>query len=242
MNTVFVISLGFSALIVSVTGAFFSISGLMKLFSGAPVAVMIMASALELAKVMAATFLHRNWGKMHVIMRVYLSCAVGILMTITSLGIFGYLSFAYQNTSRELKNTMTQIKFLEGEENKLQIEKDRLQKTIDEIPLSRVTRRLDLQKDLEPAFRDLNRQSLEVQLKLRNENLKKLSYQAEIGPVIFVAEFMNLPTENVATWLIVLFVIVFDPLAVCMVLATSFAANQGREPEAAPVLEKRPAA
>lgn len=204
-------------------------------------AVMVMASALELAKLVSATFLHRNWSRMHWVMKVYLSAAVGILMTITSLGIFGYLSYAYQNTSRELKNTMTQIQFLEGEERKLQIEKERLQKSIDEIPASRVTRRLDLQKELEPAFQNLNRQGLEVQMKLRAENLKKLSYNMEIGPVIFVAEFMGAPSDNVATWLIVLFVIVFDPMAVCLVLATSFAIKQEESP-AAPLIEKRPAA
>lgn len=236
MNKFYIGFLGLSAALVSITGAFFSISGLSKLFSGAPLAVMIMAGALELAKLVSASFLHRNWKAMHVIMRSYLSFAVGILMCITSLGIFGYLSFAYQNTSAELKNTLVRIDSLLSEQKKIQSETERLQKTVDEIPDNRITRKMDTQKELEPRFQALQKQDLEVQIKLRQENLKKLSYQMEIGPVIFVAELFNAKTDSVATWLIVLFVIVFDPLAVCMVLATSFAIKEyERKNAAAPV-------
>jgi len=243
MNSAYIIFLGISAAIVSITGAYFSISGLMKLFSGAPMAVLVMGSALEMAKMVSASFLHRNWSNMHFVMKLYLSFAVIILMLITSMGIFGYLSFAFQNTSLELKNTMTRIDFLESEGRKVQQEIDRLQKTVDEVPANRVTRRLDLQKELEPNFQALQKQAIEVQMKLRSENLKKLSYQMEIGPIIFVAEMFNAKTDKVATWLIILFVIVFDPLAVCLVLATSFAIKQNESRMTAPqVLEKRSAA
>lgn len=240
MNKAYIAFLGFSAAVVSVTGAFFSISGLAKLFSGAPIAVMVMAGALELAKLVSASFLHRNWTQMHFIMKFYLSLAVGILMAITSMGIFGYLSFAYQHTSMELKNTMVQIDFLESQERKVKSEVDRLQKNLDEIPVNRVTRRLEAQKEMEPSFQALQRQSIEVQMKLKTENLKKLGFQMEIGPVIYVAELFGAKTDNVATYLIILFVFVFDPLAVCLVLATSFAIKQ-RENEsimAPPAIQK----
>src|SRR6185437_2725205 len=105
MNKAYIILLGFTAGVVSVVGAAFSISGLAKLFSGAPIAVMIMAGALEFAKMVSASFLHQNWKNLHPIMRFYMSGAVGVLMSITSLGIFGYLSFAYQSTSKQLKDT-----------------------------------------------------------------------------------------------------------------------------------------
>jgi preprotein translocase subunit SecF len=242
MNVAYIICLGFSALVVSVTGAYFSVSGLMKLFSGAPMAVLVMGTALELAKMVSASFLHRNWTSMHFIMKFYMSAAVGILMLITSMGIFGYLSFAFQSTSAELKNTMTRIEYIESEGKKVQSELDRLQKTIDEVPENRVSRRLDLQKELEPRFQALQRQSIEVQMKMRTESLKKLSYQMEIGPIIFVAEMFGANTDKVATWLIILFVIVFDPLAVCLVLATSFAIKQRERGQAAAPLTVKTAA
>lgn len=184
---------------------------------------MIMAGALEFAKMVSASFLHSNWDRLHFIMRVYLCMAVGILMSITSLGIFGYLSYAYQHTSSELKNTNIKLEFMNSEDRKVQEEIARLQGEVDQIPASRVTKRLEVQREIDPRLDQLKRQSLEIQMKMREENLKKLSYQIEIGPVVYVAQMLNKEMDQVATWLIILFVFVFDPLAVCLVLATSFA-------------------
>lgn len=223
MNRAYIILLGFTAGTVSLVGATFSITGLAKLFAGAPLAVMIMAGALEFAKLVAASFLHSNWKKLHPILRFYLSCAVGILMTITSLGIFGYLSYAYQHTSSELKNTLVKLEYMNTEDRKVQEEIQRLQKEVDQIPANRITKRIETQKELEPRFDALKRQSIELQMKMREENLKKLSFQIEIGPVVYVAQMFNKSMDDVATYLILVFVFVFDPLAVSLVLATSFA-------------------
>ncbi|MGZ3722435.1 MAG: hypothetical protein ACXVA9_05865 [Bdellovibrionales bacterium] len=244
MNRAYIFLLGFTAATVSLVGATFSISGLAKLFSGAPIAVMIMAGALEFAKLVAASFLHGNWKKLHPIMRVYLSFAVGVLMSITSLGIFGYLSYAYQHTSSELKNTLIKLDYMNGEDRKVQEELTRLQAEVDQIPASRVSKRIEIQKELEPRFDALKRQSIELQMKMRDENMKKLSFQIEIGPVVYVAQLFNKNMDDVATWLIILFVFVFDPLAVSLVLATSFAIKNEEKlfaPEAAS-LPVRPAA
>ncbi len=229
MNTAFIFVLGLSAVIISLVGATFSIMGLTKLFSGAPLAVGIMAAALELAKMTSASFLHRNWLRMNIIMKVYLSFAVAVLMCITSMGIFGYLSYAYQHTSKELKDTLVRIDYLQSEERKVRAEKERIQAEIDSIPENRVTRRLETQKELEPRLQALEKQSIEVTMKMRNEELKKLSYQTEIGPVIYVAELFGANSDKVATWLIITFVIVFDPLAVCLILATTWAITHREE-------------
>lgn len=223
MNTAFIIVLGISAGSISLVGATFSIMGLTKLFAGAPFAVGIMAGVLELAKMVSASFLHRNWLNMNIIMKLYLSIAVAILMGITSMGIFGYLSYAYQKTSKELKDTMIRIDYLHSEDRKVRAEKERIQAELDSIPENRVTRKLEAQKEMEPRLQQLEKQSIEVTMKLRNEDLKKLSFQTEIGPVIYVAELLGANTDKVATWLILTFVFVFDPLAVCLVLATTWA-------------------
>jgi hypothetical protein len=233
MSSLFIFVLGGSAAIISVTGACFSIAGLTKLFAGAPIAVGIMATALELCKMISASFLHNNWAKLHVIMKVYMTVAVGVLMCITSMGIFGYLSYAYQHTAAELKNTLVRIEYLESEQRKLQNEMDRVQKSIDEIPVSRISKRIEIQKELEPHQQEVQKQMIEVQMNLRNENLKKLSFSMEIGPVVYVAELLRADMDHVATYLILLFVFVFDPLAVCMVLATSLAFQMRREEAAA---------
>ena len=223
MNTGFIFVLGISAAIISLVGATFSIMGLTKLFSGAPLAVGIMAAALELAKMVSASFLHRNWLRMNILMKAYLSFAVVVLMLITSMGIFGYLSYAYQRTSKELKDTLVRIDYLQSEDRKVRAEKERIQAEIDMIPENRITRKLETQKELEPRLQQLEKHSIEITMKLRNEELKKLSFQTEIGPVIYVAELFGANSDKVATWLIITFVIVFDPLAVCLILATTWA-------------------
>lgn len=229
MNGIFIFVLGSSAALISITGACFSIAGLTKLFAGAPIAVGIMAGALEFTKMMAASFLHRNWRQLHFIMKIYMTMAVGILMCVTSMGIFGYLSYAYQHTSAELKNTNVKLEYLQSEQRKVQEETDRVQKSIDEIPASRITKRIETQKELEPHLQQLQKQSIDIEMQLRNENLKKLSFQMEIGPIVYVAELLRADTDHIASYLIILFVFVFDPLAVCMVLATSFAIRQKEE-------------
>jgi hypothetical protein len=234
MNKAFILVLGISAALISLTGATFSIMGLTKLFSGAPIAVGVMAGALELAKMVSASFLHRNWRALNIIMKVYLCMAVGILMCITSMGIFGYLSWAYQHTSAELKNTAVKMDFLDSEERKVQGEIDRLQRELDQIPANRITKKIETQKELEPRFQQLQKQVLQVQMNKRTEKLKMLAYQTEIGPVIYVAELFKANTDSVATWLILLFVIVFDPMAVCLVLATTFAITHQDDLLAAP--------
>ncbi len=241
MNKAFVIVLGLSALIISVVGATFSIMGLTKLFSGAAIAVGIMAGALELAKMVSASFLHSNWKNLNIIMKAYLSFAVVVLMCITSMGIFGYLSWAFQNTSKELKETNIRIDYLQSEAKKIQGEQERIQKELDNIPANRVTKRLELQKEFEPLIQQLVKQSTENQMKMQRETLKRNSFQTEIGPVIYVAELVGANTDKVATYLIILFVIVFDPLAVCLVLATSFAwknADQLGAPPIAPTAKR----
>lgn len=240
MNALFILVLGISAAVISITGAAFSIAGLTKLFAGAPLAVGIMAGALEFCKMMAASFLHRNWRQLHFIMKIYMTLAVAVLMCITSMGIFGYLSFAYQRTASELKNTLVRIDYLESQQRKLQSETERVQKALDEIPASRITKKMEAQKEAEPHLQELQKQTIDIQMQLRNENLKKLSFQMEIGPVVYVSELFNAKTDQVATYLILLFVFVFDPLAVCMVLATSFAMNL-REEEARKLKRAPPA-
>ena len=85
---------GLSAIIIAGCAAYFSVTGLGVLFSGASIAVMVMASSLEFAKLVAATYLKQRWDSIKGFNKWYLTIAVGILMLITSAGIFGYLSLS----------------------------------------------------------------------------------------------------------------------------------------------------
>jgi hypothetical protein len=100
---------GVSALIVAGCAAYFSVTGLGILFSGASVAVMIMASSLELAKLVTATYLKQKWDEIKGVIKWYLTASVIVLMLITSAGIFGYLSNAFQAQSLQLQQVDREI-------------------------------------------------------------------------------------------------------------------------------------
>ncbi|MDB4549315.1 hypothetical protein N9Z86_00170 [bacterium] len=104
--------IGFSALSVSASAAFYSVSGLSKLFAGAQFEVIIMAGSLEVAKLVTASLLYQYWGSINKILRTYLTVATIVLVLITSMGIYGFLSAAYQDTYRQLTIKENQTSFL----------------------------------------------------------------------------------------------------------------------------------
>jgi hypothetical protein len=101
--------LGTSALFIAMCAAFFSVYGISILFSGAFISTVIMASSLEIGKLVGVTFLYRYWEKIKTYLKTYLVLAVLILMVITSLGVFGYLSMAYQKSSLEYAAVQNKI-------------------------------------------------------------------------------------------------------------------------------------
>ena len=103
-----------SALSVSASAAFYSVSGLSKLFAGATFEVIIMAGSLEVAKLVIASLLYQYWDTINKILRTYLSIACVILVLITSMGIYGFLSAAYQETYQKLIVNENRIEFLEN--------------------------------------------------------------------------------------------------------------------------------
>jgi hypothetical protein len=102
-----------AALSISVSAAFYSVTGLSKLFAGASIEVIIMASSLEFAKLVIASLLYQYWDKLNKLLKVYLSIACVVLILITSAGIYGFLSSAYQQTATLEGNISSQIELLE---------------------------------------------------------------------------------------------------------------------------------
>tara|TARA_B100001939_G_scaffold312611_1_gene295888 strand:+ start:19 stop:1155 length:1137 start_codon:yes stop_codon:yes gene_type:complete len=106
--------IAFSALSVSASAAFYSVYGLSKLFAGAQFQVIIMAGSLEFAKLVTASLLYQYWDSINKTLRTYLTVATIILVLITSMGIYGFLSAAYQDTYSKLSIAENEIKFLEN--------------------------------------------------------------------------------------------------------------------------------
>tara|TARA_Y100000766_G_scaffold20429_1_gene14282 strand:- start:631 stop:1770 length:1140 start_codon:yes stop_codon:yes gene_type:complete len=128
---------GFSALSVSGSAAFYSVFGLSKLFAGASTEVIIMAGSLEVAKLVTASLLYQYWDTINKVLKYYLTLAVVILILITSMGIYGFLSSAYQDTFNELTYVENEKKFLNQkiefyQQDVTRYEKE-LQQTLDNI-------------------------------------------------------------------------------------------------------------
>jgi cell division protein FtsL len=226
---------GFSALIIAGCAAFFSVTGLGVLFSGASTAVMVMASSLEFAKLVAATYLKQKWDEIQGFNKWYLVSAVALLMLITSAGIFGYLSNAFQAQSLKLQQVDREIMVhsTKIDQNTTQITQLSTQisefnknqgKILDGGKVnSRLIRSID-NRDKEIAkinkkISDLQDQTAKENEKINQIKTSNIDLEKEVGGFRFVAEAFGIELKNVVKFFIFLIVIVFDPLAVALIIA-----------------------
>ena len=226
---------GLSAIIIAGCAAYFSVTGLGVLFAGASISVMVMASSLELAKLVAATYLKQKWDEIGGFNKWYLTISVGVLMLITSAGIFGYLSNAFQAQSLQLQQVDREIAVHQTkiDQNTTQIEQLSTQitefntnqgKIIDGGKVnSRLLRSID-NRDKEIGkinnkISDLQTENAGETEKINEIKIKNLDLEKEVGGFRFVAEAFGVELKNVVKFFIFLIVIVFDPLAVALIIA-----------------------
>jgi hypothetical protein len=223
MSRVYISLLAVAAFLISGIGATFSIFGLTSLFAGAVVSVGIMAASLEFAKLVTAGFLYRYWGHIGFVMRNYLSVAVIILSIITSMGIFGFLSNAYQQSSMEYRKHKIEMDGLLAKEKLIKDEVLKIEKFINEIPSNRITKKFSMYEESRYRVQDLNSDNVDIQKQIHDLQMKMLHVQTDIGPMLYVADLVGADVDSVAKFLILVFVSVFDPLAICLVFALSLA-------------------
>lgn len=217
-----------ATLSVSALGATFSVVGLAELFSGAALAVSAMAASLELAKFVLAAYLHQRWTELNIIFRTYLVSAIIILSAITSLGIFGFLSNAYQSASADLEAESVKSESLKAQQAHNLAEITRLTRSIDEIPANRISKRIEIRREIEPAIAALTKQTEQLEKLMTQSNLRTLELKNKVGPLIYIAKAFKIDIDTVVKYLILLLVSVFDPLAICLVIATSGALETRR--------------
>jgi hypothetical protein len=215
------IGLILSALLVSSLGAYFSIMGIGALFSGAVLAVWLMAGSLEFAKFVLAAYLHQTWKVLNKVYRAYLVFAVVVLSAITSMGVFGFLSEAYQSASTVLEAENIKLDNIKKQQLAMNNEIARLNRSVEEIPSARVTRRLKARAEIEPTILELNKKIQAGEAGLTEANLKILDVKKKVGPLIYISRSFNMDIDTVVKYLILIFMLVFDPLAICLVIAST---------------------
>jgi hypothetical protein len=233
---------GLSAIVVAGCAAYFSVTGLGVLFAGATVSVMVMAGALEFAKLVAATYLKQQWDTIKGFNKWYLATSVATLMLITSAGIFGYLSNAFQQQNLELQKVerdiavyQTQITKndaeiaryttqLTNQQNIRNSQESNLSKQIDkDKSTSRVTQMIrTADKEIASVSKRIDELTIQNNVALDSINSIKnnnIELEREVGGFRFVAEAFNVPLNDVVKFFILIIVLVFDPLAVALIIA-----------------------
>lgn len=234
------------ALLISSVSAFYSVSGLTAIFAAAKVPIIIMGTALEVGKVVTTIWLRKNWARVGAIMKIYLVISMVVLMLITSMGIFGFLSKAHLDQAVPTADVQAEVALID---EKIRTERDNiaanklvltqmdnsvteiLGRSRDErgaeravqIRRSQSAERSKLQKDNELAQRriqDLQAQRAPIAAKVRQ-------VEAEVGPVKYIAALIYGDQagadvlESAVRWVIIVLVAVFDPLALALMLAVN---------------------
>lgn len=216
------IGLIISAALVSSLGAYFSIIGIGALFSGALVAVCLMAGSLEFAKFVLAAYLHQTWKNVNFAFKLYMTFAVVTLSLITSIGVFGFLSDAYQSASTVLEGETIKLENVKKQQEMITAEIERLNYSVEEIPEERISKRLAARQAIEPRILELNKKYADNEKTITESNLQILEVKKKVGPLIYISRNFNIPIDRVVQYLILIFVSVFDPLAICLVIAATY--------------------
>ena len=219
----FAFLVGLSALCIAGSAAFFSVFGLSKLFAGATKEVIVMAGSLEFGKLISASFLYRYWDKVNKALRTYLLVGIITLVGITSAGIFGFLSNAYQGATIEFEKESTKLLYKEDrlsqlEEDKIYL-KDELEIAISELPDNYITAKRQLRADYNPKVLEMNDQILGVKAEIGNLKTALVETGVDVGPAIYLARVFGTDIDTVVKFFIFILIFVFDPMAVSLVLA-----------------------
>jgi len=232
-----------TGLTISAVAIYYSVVGLAAIFSAAVIPIIVMGSALEVAKLVCASWLKANWSRAPALMKVYMTTAVIVLMLVTSMGIFGFLSKAHSDQSLVSGDVMSKISIYD---EKIKTAKDNIDanrkalKQMDES-VDQVMGRSQDEKGADKAValrrgQAKERTRLLSEIAAEQKTIAQLSearapiaaevrkVEAEVGPLKYIAAFVYGETdetvlEKAVTWVIITIIVVFDPLAVIMLLA-----------------------
>ena len=222
--------IGVSALLVAGSAAFFSVFGLSKLFAGAQLSVIIMAGSLEFSKLVAASFLYQYWYSASKLLKTYLSIGVVVLVLITSAGIFGYLSNAYQGATINFEKQSTALLYKEDrldqlEEDKIYL-KEELEAAVAELPEKYRTAKRQLREEYQPKINQINTDMMELKGEIGDLKVELVETGVDVGPAIYLARAFGTDVDTVVKFFIFILIFVFDPMALAMVLAWNTAVGR----------------
>ena len=236
------------------------------LFAGASTAVLIMASSLEIAKLVIASLLYQYWSTLNKILKIYLTVATVILMLLTSAGIYGYLSAAYQDTAtkstivdQKIAALETKKKLYEQTRDNILKEKQSLNELKGNLSKGSTTQYTDKKGNLviksnNASFKQMESanksdEKLSSKLDVTNDSIFSLENKIlevkttseasnELGPLKYISGLTGKPMDEIINWFLFVIIFVFDPLAISLVIAANFAFAKLKKPEEMSLEEK----
>tara|TARA_B110000503_G_scaffold7970_1_gene10852 strand:- start:496 stop:1374 length:879 start_codon:yes stop_codon:yes gene_type:complete len=242
-----------TSLTLAATAAYFSIVGLMTIFSGAVVGIAIMATVLEIGKLVSAAWLHYEWDRINNLVRGYFTAAVIVLMLITSMGIFGFLSKAHIDSALVSDTYSLEASIIDtriaAEQSKLKAAQDRIEgldyvlqtsqpKDRNYVNGRQTEERNNLAITIDQAV-DSIVQYTEQKLPIQRLQLEQ---ESELGPVKYIADMIYGSNakeyyDNAVRWIILIIIFVFDPLAIMLLIVSTAAFKRDRETPAKPLVD-----
>ena len=239
-----------SAIAISLIAAGYSILGLATLFAGAAVPIIAMGSALEVGKLVAASWLYHNWrSDISKLLKTYLFIAIIVLIFITSVGIFGFLSKAHLDQVKPTAGNQEQILLIDKKIKQEEMIIERAEKTLNQLDkaldvyidkeyVSRGLKERKKQKEERELLNKTINEAMEKIAELNNSkssiNIEQLKLEADVGPLKYVAELIYGDNakdhfDSAVRIIILILIFVFDPLAVLLLIAANISLRQWRE-------------
>lgn len=253
-----------TALSLSATAAYYSIMGLVAIFAAAAIPIFVMGSLLEASKLVVASWLYRNWREIPILLKSYFSVALVVLMLLTSMGIFGYLSKAHLDQAVPSGDVQAKLALID---EKIKTEKENINASRKELSqldaqvdqtISRTTEASGTERAISirrTQQKDRNRILNEIgqaQAKIAKYNEERApiasevrKVEAEVGPIKYIAALIYGDTadqnllESAVRIVILLIVFVFDPLAVLMLVAANLEMLKGTKKDPEPIQEEK---
>ena len=251
----------FTATFVAACAAVFSVTGIAKLFAGAALSAGIMAAALELGKIVSISFLYQYWKEIPKTLKYYLSIAAVILMIITSAGIYGYLSSAYakvaatplalnadiQTTQGKVGSLEQDIKRKEDRLNQLITLRSQQETRLDQMVSKSTTGNTSTIRTAQNALNQADKNVTTLQKEISNLSAQRdslngisiskrveIETNGDIGTFVYIAKVLGTDLDTVVKWFTLIIVLVFDPLAVALVIAINFLIKNNKEETTSP--------
>lgn len=239
-----------SALLLASCAAFFSVTGIAQVFSGASLSVGVMAAAIELAKIVGVSALYRYSKDIPRKLKAYMWTGTFIIMLITSFGIYGYLGNAYATSATDIREKENQISLYTTQQNSLtsiiqsntdrigQLQAYRTQQEIRSDSLIGRTGFVTQQRVVQQAdidIRELQNQTTELIMQrdslelIKSNTLNSITSTGKLGTFYYLAQTLNVPLDTIIKWFILVLVFVFDPMSISLFLVYNVIVKQSKD-------------